>query len=475
MALIDQKSKVFGKVAAARTLAEGLPKLKTNPSFPSINNDGNAINFLTDMLKSLVGVERLRSIIVDTLSYKLDEIELAIKNQMKLSLKELVNCGVNPSIPAYLKSTGLGVKIEVPKVDFLDIMKVDPLSREGNFIYTDTQAVPLTNSNDYNTFLYGTIQANGSTETWLSTKAILDVKFDSVNVSPTPNNTLTFNTNPAYDNKSLTDLNNDYIDSIDLFDSRLMLNNILDDLFGAISVNLNKSRSQLQKEEEIKNVIQNIVDANEGDVIDNSYFQFSNEEVAAQESAADWRKKGINMVTSCGNAATSIPSTTLDDINTDLQTATLIEDKKNIISSGLNKLGDEIGSQAPDKKDAYALNLNFVIGLIKNLITSIIKSILSPKVITIFLLNYKIVYGLNENYDSAIDFMKQNKTLMIDIGAVVRKTIIDILLGNTLKEISNLVKATAVTIATEKAKNILVQTASLVGTPTNILRKIKGF
>lgn len=475
MALIDQKSKVFGKVAAARTLAEGLPKLVTNPSFPSINNDGNSVNFLVDMLKALVGVEKLRTIIVDTLSYKLDEIEVTVKNQMKLSLKELVNCGVNPSIPAYLKSTGSGIKIEVPKIDFLDVMKVDPLSREGDFIYTDTQAVPLTNSNDFNTFLYGTIQANGSTETWASSQPILNVKFDAVNVSPAPNNTITFNTNPAYDNKSLTDLNNDYIDSIDLFDSRLMLNNILDDIFGAISVTLNKSRSQLLKEEQIKKVIQNIVDADEEDVIDNGYFQFTNDEVAEQENAADWRKKGINVVTTCGNAATTIPPSTMDDINEDLKGAVFIEDKKTIISEGLNKLGDEIGSQAGSDEDSYALNLNFIISLITNLISSIIKSILSPKVITMFLLNYKIVYGINAEYKDAIDFMKQNKNLMIDVGEVVRNAIIDILLGTTLKEISNLVKATAVEIATEKAKNLIAQMASLVGTPPDILRKIKGF
>ena len=113
MSIIDQKSKVFGNIAAARTLSEGLPKLVTNPSFPSINNDGDSIAFLTDILKSLVGIEKLREIIIDTLSFKLDEMEVEIKTAMKLSLKELVNCGVDPSIPAYIKSSGSGIQTEV--------------------------------------------------------------------------------------------------------------------------------------------------------------------------------------------------------------------------------------------------------------------------------------------------------------------------------------------------------------------------
>jgi len=148
MALIDQKSEIFGKIAAARTVAEGLPKLVTNPSFPSINNDGDSIAFLVDLLKSLVGIEKLREVIVDTLTYKLDDMEVDIKKSMKASLKTLVNCGVDPSIPNFLKSSGSGISTEVNKVDFFDMFKTDPISKEGNFIYTDTQVTPLTNSKD---------------------------------------------------------------------------------------------------------------------------------------------------------------------------------------------------------------------------------------------------------------------------------------------------------------------------------------
>jgi len=109
MGIIYQQREIFGKIAAARTVAEGLPKLVTNPSFPFINNDGDSVAFLVDLLKSLVGIEQLREVIVDTLTYKLDEMEVSIKTAMKLALKDLVNCGVDPSIPAFFQSTGSGV------------------------------------------------------------------------------------------------------------------------------------------------------------------------------------------------------------------------------------------------------------------------------------------------------------------------------------------------------------------------------
>jgi hypothetical protein len=471
MGIIDQKAQIFGKIGAARTVAEGLPKLVTNPSFPSINNDGDGVAFLVDMLKSLVGIEKLRAVIVDTLAYKLDDMEIGIKIAMKLSLKELVNCGVDPSIPTYIKAGGTGILTKTNKVDFFDILKTDPISPEGNLLYTDTQASPLTTSNDYNGFLYGTIQNDGTVETWAN---ILDVRFDSVNTVPTPNNTLTFNANASYNNKTLTDLNNDYIDSIDLFDSKNLLNKLLDDLFGSLSIKLKKTATQLQKEEQINSIIKNIINADEDDVVDDSFFTFTNEEVAAQEDAARWRSKGIRVIEGCKPTPVSIGPTTIDVVNATLSGVTSGQPKKDAFDNAITDIGGNIGGNADTYTDAYALELNFIENLIQGLIVSIVGFILSPKVISIFLINYKIVYGINEEYDDAADFMRQNKNLMKDVAKAVRNAIITVLLNTVLKEISSLVSTTIIEIATEKTKNQLAQILSLVGVPTKIIRLIKG-
>ena len=63
---------------------------------------------------------------------------------------------------------------------------------------------------------------------------------------------------------------------------------------------------------------------------------------------------------------------------------------------------------------------------------------------------------------------------MKSIADSVRNAIISILLNTVLKEISSMVAATAVEIATEKAKNELAQILSLVGIPQEVIRLIKG-
>ena len=50
MSIINQKKKVLGNIAALKTLNDGLPKLKQFSSFPSVNNGGNPLLFLSDLM-----------------------------------------------------------------------------------------------------------------------------------------------------------------------------------------------------------------------------------------------------------------------------------------------------------------------------------------------------------------------------------------------------------------------------------------
>jgi hypothetical protein len=96
----------------------------------------------------LVGFIVLVNAIVDTLTY-LVRIEKKLK-RVKSELKIITSCGVN-KFTSLLKSTGNGIVIDVSKVDFFDIFKIDPTTKSGQLIYNDT-----TNqlSTDFNTFMY---------------------------------------------------------------------------------------------------------------------------------------------------------------------------------------------------------------------------------------------------------------------------------------------------------------------------------
>jgi len=100
--------------------------------------------------------------------------------------------------------------------------------------------------------------------------------------------------------------------------------------------------------------------------------------------------------------------------------------------------------------------------------------VLSPKIVMIFLINYKIVYGPSASYKNAVDFIKKNKKLFRLIIKRIAGMIIKILLAIAMKRITKLISDAVKEKAKEKIANKKTQMLSLVGVPQEVLRRIKG-
>jgi hypothetical protein len=471
MAVINKKKKVFGKIAAAKTLVDGMPKLKLSSSMPSINNNGDAITFLTDLIKVLVGFQALVTTVVETLTNSLPKIELAIKKALKIELKSIVSCGVDPSIPPWIQSNGTGIVIEVRKIDFLDMLRTDPNSVAGRLMYNDV-TTPLTNSTDLNTFLYEVIQNPLVTYQWPQLNPILDITFNELGTPGNPNNTLTIKAMPAYNTQTLTDLNNDFIDSLQLLNSANVLNKIMDIIYGAVSSVAGISQKVLETEQKINGVVDKMVNnVNEGPIND-SAFSFSNEETLKQQAEAAARKRGVKNIKTTNDIPSSVPISSLTNYNQQLSTATSLIQTKNVISSNLNNMANLSVINVPNPVDIASSKLNFIQQIITSIIKSIVGIILSPKVILVFLINYKIVYGQTATFSDPIDFIRSNKNLINEIMKVIAVELIKILLTIALKEISILVAQAIAKKQIEKNTNKLAQLQSLIGISPNLIRNL---
>ena len=471
MSVINKKKKVFGKIAAAKTLASGMPKLKSSSSMPSINNDGDAITFLTDLIKVLVGFEALVTTVVETLTNSLPKIERAIKKALKTELKSIVSCGVDPSLPTWIQSTGTGIVIEVRKIDFLDMLRTDPNSVPGKLIYNDV-VTPLTSSSDLNTFLYEVIQNPTVTYQWPQGNPILNMTFNELGTGGNPNNTLTITAAPAYDTKTLTDLNNDFIDSLQFLNSGNVLNKIMDIIYGTVSSVAGISQKVLENEQKINGVVDKMVNNVNKGPINDSAFSFSKEETLKQQAEAAARKRGFKNIKTANDIPSSVPIGSLTSYNQQLLLATTLAQKKDVISSNLNNMANLSTANVPNPSDVVSSKLNFIQQIIVSMIKSIVGIILSPKVILVFLINYKIVYGPTATFSDPIDFIKKNKNLINNIMKVIAVELIKILLTIALKEIAILVAQTIAKKQIEKNTNKLAQLQSLIGLPPNLIRNL---
>lgn len=484
MAIVDKKKEVFGKIAAARTLTDNMPSRKSTSSFSSINNNGNPISFLTELIQSLVGYEALVEVIVDTLTISMSEIENSVKKVLKKELKKLINCDIDPTIPSWFRSTGNGVIIELKKIDFIDILRTPPSSIEGKLIYKDITP-NLIDSTDFNTFLYGLIQDDGVTHTW---DGILDFTFNSVGDDVTPNNTLLIKTNPLYDNKTLTDLNNNYIDSISLFDTSSILTQVMDIIYGSISSSVGKSLKQLENEALINKTLDKFINNTNETNLQDSAFTFSKEETYSGQLEALHRKKGVKKIKipnesnagqnnqtlgqSLNEIDASVSLESLTSFNDNVNNSTDLLSKKNSVISGLNQMSFDTIKNVKNPVDNTTVKFDFVNEIIKNLGKAIINKILLPNVIILYLINYKIVYGETEQYENSIDFLKKNKNLINTIIKTIGTEMITILLRVSLKHIERLVALKTAKKVIEKNTLNLSQILSLTGAPKARLKSI---
>ena len=472
MSILDKKRKVFGNIASARVLTESMPKFKLTSSFPSINNNGNSITFLTDLIQSLIGYYELVNSVVDILTESIGEMEIVVKKALKTELKSIVSCGIDPSLPSFIKSTGSGIIIEVKKIDFLNMLKTDPNTVSGKLLYNDVTS-SLTDSTDFNTFLYGVIQDEGVTHTWAS---MVDITFNSLGTGGNPNNTLTIKSNSSYDSKTLNDLNNNYVDSLKLFNTENLVNRIIETIFGSISFKIKKSRKQLEEESKINVVVDKMVnsDINDDDEIDDSYFSFDNDEISKIQTEADNKKRGIIKVKTSETINASVSQDSLTVLSEEMGAANSMQDKKKTLINNLDSMANQNTKNSRSPSDIASIKVNFMQNIINTLIKGIVGVILSPKVVLMFLINFKIIYGPTVTYDNAVDFLKKNKKLVRAVIKKITEMIIRYLITIALKKITELVAAAQIKKQIDKNKNKVVQLLSLVGVPQDALRIIKG-
>jgi hypothetical protein len=484
MSIVDKKKEVFGKIAAARTLTDSMPKLKLSSSLSSINNNGDSLSFLTDLIQSLVGYEALVDTIVDTLTYSIPKIEKAVKKAIKSELKSIVSCGIDPSIPTWFKSTGTGITIELKKLDFIDILRTDPNSVEGKLIYKDITPI-LTDSSDFNTFLYGLIQDDGVTYTWNN---IFDITFNSVGTNTIPNNSLTIKANASYDNRTLTDLNNNYVDSLSLFDSGSILTQVVDIIYGSISSSIGKSLKQLESEAQINNVVDKFINNVNKTNLPDDAFSFSNEEKFAHQLDASYRKKGIKKLNvpnqlntpqsvsslnqNIGEINASVPLSSLSQFNNNISSATDTLSKKSSIIAGLNQMSFDTTKNVKNPIDNSTVKFDFVKEILKNINKSIVNKVMLPNVILLFMVNYKIVYGADSEYGDSVDFLKKNKNLINRIVKNIGTEIVTILVNIALKYIQTLVAAKIAKKLKEKYTLNSAQILSLTGVAKSQLQNL---
>jgi len=451
MPLKDEKSKIFADISALKVMTS-TRKRQGNHLWSSINQvSKNPIDFLSDLIKELAGYEALRETFVQSITTNLDVIEVKVKNAIKTSIKDSLGCSVNPAIPLDLRYDGVGYNINLKDVDIFKLFKINPLSNYGNLFYEDS--ANQINSTDFNTFLYYTIQDKENINYWSQQQGSEDILgvtfFQNFNGE---NNIINIKASEYYcNNKSLYDWYNDYIDSVRLLPTGQFFSDIIDSIFSLTTNIIKKSPEQLETEEKLNEIINRILNSDSEEPIDDSYFTFGDSDMANITDRIYNRSNKIKPLESCYRYASEINLDLILEVVNDIKTGAT-ENKINIINNAINRIGDNY-SDTSDVKDKYNIKLKFLVDLINALVKSITTKLFSPKIIWMFLINYRIITNNDIKINGVEELIQFFKKTIKEIINAILGVITYFLLQLVLKKIKELQVEVVENISTELIKN----------------------
>jgi hypothetical protein len=340
---------------------------------------------------------RILKILLEILTEFLPELIRILKEALIAALKEALACGSDFVIPPLIS-----LVLDVKNIDYNNIFKLNADSGEiSDVLFGDSDK-------DFDKFLYDTIQNPNNMNTWYGPNgALLDVTF----VQP---GQIDLAVNSNYDDKSFDDFLFDFMASIELFNKQKFIATIIDFFFSNITSQIAPTIEQLLKEEQVNATIDKILNTDpcyDEIVFDNSFFSFSNDDLAKMEAKAKQRKEGVVLLDlGCGVF-------NLDIRNENANFKGLLDELKNTndpvlqekkITQLLDKSQKLATSASPENEESIKnkMSFDFLLELPKVIIKN---TVMTPKILGIYNLSNYIVNNIPTIAEDGYEFVLNNR------------------------------------------------------------------
>lgn len=486
----DIKRQIFELISLNQTVCGNLPDLSVPnliPSVPDLNPSQKVIDLLADIVALISGVnfDEMKMQLVNWLVENLQPLAEDLSVNFITSIKKCYACKIEPTIPEWLyqiqPSTivydqagnpipnsgveGIGLNIELNKVDLSCMFAADPNTEIGKLFYDGDS------TNDINAFLWEVIQENGTPLIWsdpTNGKQIFEVRYYEDNpIAYTQNDgTVIYQNieqrprvfnfriiNQTYQNKSLITFLNDYFNSQQpLFDVDKVIPNVIDLIFGTLTNKIDLPDECLNKSVEFEKAIDDYIDKGVDNfeiTFDESFYSFDTKQLANIKETVKQKKSGVKQYRKCcGKETSSISFETVDTINKELKNSGTLQEKVNVYTKAVDTLIKESTANVKnlDKNSAAG---EFLFEFITSLQIALTKLVLSPKNLLLLNMFYYLVNSEPVKEVSIKKILKDYECIIRDIiSELIRKLIYEYLLPMVIKALTNLI----ICVITKKIK-----------------------
>ena len=261
---------------------------------------------------------------------------------------------------------------------------------------------------------------------------------------------------------TLFEFNADYINSLQLFDAKVLAAQIITSLFGGVSLSASAMLGPTAswKTELIRDTVKDMVEktiAAQDYTVSDCFFTFTNDAYNGMLRAAELRQAGLysNHGEENGNS-TIDPISLLEGLNR-LDSAADQAEQTTIIEGTIQKVSAEISKDEYKVNSSLTFNANFnvqvsfVETLITNLCTQVVMAMLSPKVYLLILINLHM-FGLTTNFDIK-SFIQNFQGLIMSIVKSCVDKFMEYLSAKIMEIVEDLVSKLTIKIQLEQAEN----------------------
>lgn len=473
MSFPEDKQQLFEKIGTYKTLGE-LPKFKKPNSLDSVSsksrnllpfmmdlldslsdkkagaqkkidgglsklnglNDGSVINKITPSTENKTGAKRILTEIIIEFLPKLVQI---LKEGVVKAIKAGLVCGTDFTIPNPTPST----TTTLDKLDFTELLKLD-INGPASVLFGDINS-------DLNMFLHNIISTKSS-GTWNSINGVPLIDF-TYNVGSNNQPTITIKINDVRAGTSFHSFLIDYVNSTEFMSSKTLMANITEYMFGTIGTLNNVGADTMLSLSQMDASVDKILDVDtcsDDIVIDDSFFEFDNDELSRLESEARNKTRGVTVMDlGCGLVEIAIPITLVEG----LKSIDNITPKKvtETINLTLDGLGDAV-SQYGSPEDVNTMKLNMNLNNIFSLPKVLMRILITPKIVTLYQISNLTINGTILNVNNGYDFSKVAKTFFEYVVRESLAALYEILFNKLKREIIIIVTSVVVKIVKEKVK-----------------------
>ena len=431
MGFIDDKKNIFTQIGALTSIKDefSLPDL-TN-SLSSINNTKEIVPLLLDMLTVLVGSDALRTATGEIMTNFIRSVEPSLKNELK---RQVIDFNSNQTVPAGFVA---GYSMPAKDIDSFGKLRNDPSSQLGSLLYNN-------NTNDFDVRSYDAIVVAGS-----------DVTFNNITINY--NETLDeFTYKPTNSFQTIGQFSEEYIDGLTIIDESEFISKVINNLFGTVTTNEEKTLENAILEDKIDLTLQKIIDEDESIII-------TDDELRSIQTTAENRINGINELDiGCGIIDSVV---TLDNLQNLISGTTGNTDPLTVGNAYQSLINDSFSSnnETLATDNANTINDGFFKRLINAIVSILVNSVTSTPQIRALL---AIIGGFKNNdtpfIGNPISDLQNRKELITCLSNNARSSINEFLFELVKIQLINLIIPVSKIILREKINQFLAIIRSLI-------------